>query len=326
LVNPLVVKENPSPTVINNGKNHPNYKNVIPSETKNPIVVKGKPSLMALDNNGFIAVVVESTVNVYDMVSGSLIGMIDEGLPKKVISAIAFELKDGKTNLYIAYTNYISLYNYNIVDKKIGFFSKDKIKALDSASTFTTIFICDEQYLPIRSIAVKDGILYICGKNIIMSINLTPKSTKSPVIIYTKPAETKKLRTGDLLSIAFDRNGQLAVADFSDKKIIILDGSKISREINIAYSPFDFVFDFNDNIIVACKKNALQILNYSTGKGNYGKDNYGKTFFKDVEKKQSEEVNGIVFDGSGRLLVSMDKKIQAFSPQEILSFRQVLKV
>ena len=76
LVNPLVVKENPSPTVINNGKNHPNYKSVIPSETKNPIVVKGKPSLMALDNNGFIAVVVESTVNVYDMVSGSLIGMI----------------------------------------------------------------------------------------------------------------------------------------------------------------------------------------------------------------------------------------------------------
>jgi hypothetical protein len=73
---------------------------------------------MALDNNGFIAVVVESTVKVYDMVSGSLIDTIDEGLPKRVISAIAFELKDGKTNLYIAYTNSISLYNYNIVEKK----------------------------------------------------------------------------------------------------------------------------------------------------------------------------------------------------------------
>jgi sugar lactone lactonase YvrE len=280
--------------VFYNGRNHPKHYAQEEKELRtNSIDVGGISGFMALDNHGNIAVVDKTNkcVKVFDigtankLIDGEikLPDVIYTNLTSVAFAEVTVKGKE-KTKLYISYAGYVVSYDYEILDKE------KKLKITKQKE-----WQCPTKYFPINSIAVKDKKLFICGNDAILSLD---ENEKLEVIIICPPrVEVQRLK--NLSSIAFDRFGNLVVADGINKRIQIFD--KKNTVIGQFKFPNDFAFDLFGYIYVAdLQNNSVLKLNYKTGAL--------------ISKIEIIAPNGIAIDGNGRILVSTENSIKIFKP------------
>jgi hypothetical protein len=294
--------------VFTQGRNHPKHYE-LSGKLEEIINVDNPAYYMALDDKGNIAVVSGMKVKIINLKDGKKIKNIER---LESITGIAFDSQ----YIYIGHNDYVE---FCVYDNPIKFFR------LESSS------LLEPKFYP-SSVACKDECVYILRNNKIYVYNNPPladnsNSNSNPNLII----EINIFRAS-LQCIAFDRNGNIVMADSYYNFIRVIPTNKITfnpqrknqniKLVDTDFSylgssgwgpgqfsdPIDFAFNVHGQIIVAERGNSrVQILKYPEGTPISEYNLYAPP-------------NGIVVDGNGRILVSTGKTIQALVPASFQPF------
>jgi hypothetical protein len=283
------------------GRNHPNHiafidKDKLPKSIK----VGGKAGFMALDDKGNIAV--ETNVNDVKIINLENGTEVKTYTTQSIVSGIAFD----SDNFYIG--DHLCI-DYHVYHAKT--YQKGELKV----PTICKMLACNEGYVYI-----------LTNTNIYVYTKPSYPNSSTQILVITNPDINYSAA-----SMAFDREGQIVVADSGNNRIQVIPKIKIdptkNKEIsldsldkkNFRYigsngkgpgqftNLTDFAFNVHGHIIVADNgNNRVQILDYKTGVPIY----YCKV----------KEPKGIVVDGNGRILVSTENTIRVLERSDFILF------
>jgi hypothetical protein len=280
--------------VFTQGRNHPEHY-ALSGALVSSIDVGGSAGFMALDNKGNIAVVTNvNEVKIINLQNGVVVKTYTV---QSSVNCIAFD----SNNLYIGNIFWIDYYGY----------PNDMHSRLNVGGC--------------SMLACNSGYIYILAEK---NIYVYTKSSSS------SPQQILQIENQDIffnpVSIAFDRAGNIVVADVGNNCIQVItkkitpDPTKKDQVISLEptdfrsigsfgklpgqfYKPTDFAFNLFGQIIVADSvNNRVQILNYDDG--------------IPISFYTVKELKGIVVDGNGRILVSTGNTIQELELKDFVLF------
>jgi sugar lactone lactonase YvrE len=292
--------------VFTQGRNHPNHY-ALSGTLPTSMNVGGTAGFMALDDKGNIAVgdTTNNCVKIFDLKTGVIKKIRGSNKEKKYDNVPPTGIAFDEDKIYIGSNSDYTLF---------GIYNIDDDKPLENSLT-----------AHVSSVAYNNKYVYILGPKKIF-VYQQPTFRHGGFLSYWNPDSTigeegkNPGQFTDAKSIAFDREGQIVVADTGNNRIQVVKKKidDLSSKSNLLTptdvrcigrlgngpgefnNPTDFAFNVHGQIIVAdTGNNRVQILDYKTG--------------TPISYCIVVKPIGIVVDGNGRILVSTQKTIQALA-------------